>query len=221
MFRADAEMTSHMRMAIIEDDLMMRLPIITLSLLAGLAAIPAAAQQDTSGAEKINQVIVYGDDQCKPSTSDEIVVCNRLPESDRYRVPQIFRGGDPTDPRNEAWANRVVAVERVGRFGTDSCSPVGLGGFTGCTQSMLASAKAERRAANKTDWQTMIAEEREKRVAGIDDAAREVEAAVVAEEKALEQRRQAAADLEAQGNGVIMPRSEDEAALELPAIPPR
>jgi hypothetical protein len=48
-----------------------------------------------------------------------------------------------------------------------------------------------------------------------------VEAAVVAEEKALEQRRQAAADLEAQGNGVITPRSDDEAALELPAIPPR
>ena len=200
---------------------MTRLPFVMMSLFAGMAALPAAAQ-DTSGAEKINQVIVYGDDQCKPSTTDEIVVCNRLPESDRYRVPQIFRGGDPADPRNEAWANRVVAVERVGRFGTDSCSPVGLGGFTGCTQALVSGAKAERRAANKTDWQTMIAEERNKRLEGIDDAAREVEAAVVAEEKALEERRrQAAADLEAQGNGVMTPRRDEEPEGELPSIPPR
>src|SRR3546814_939341 len=46
---------------------------------------------------------------------------------------------------------RVVAMERVGRFGTDSCSPVGLGGFTGCTQQLLEGAKAERQAADKTD----------------------------------------------------------------------
>src|SRR3546814_6129356 len=59
--------------------------------------------------------------------------------------------GDPLDPRNEAWANKVVALERVGRFGTDSCSPTGLGGFTGCTQALLAGARAERRAADKTD----------------------------------------------------------------------
>src|SRR3546814_2185900 len=93
--------------------------------------------------------------------------------------------GDPLDPRNEAWANKVVALERVGRFGTDSCSPTGLGGFTGCTQALLAGARAERRAADKTDWQAMIADERAKRLAGIDAAADEVEAAVVAEERAL------------------------------------
>lgn len=209
-----------MTAAKLKDELMNRLPLISLALLGGLATFPAAAQ-DGAGSEKINQVIVYGDDQCKPSTDNEIVVCNRLPESDRYRVPQIFRGGDPSDPRNEAWANRIVAVERVGRFGTDSCSPVGLGGFTGCTQSLVSGAKAERRAANKTDWQAMIAEERAKRIEGIDDAAREVEAAVVAEEKAMEERRrQAAADLDAQGNGVMTPRRDEESG-EFPAIPPR
>src|SRR3546814_19616506 len=102
------------------------------------------------------------------SDIDEIVVCNRLPEADRYRVPEIFRGGDPLDPRNQAWLNRVVAMERVGRFGTDSCSPVGLGGFTGCTQQLLASAKAERQAKDKTDWQAMISDERAQRPEGID-----------------------------------------------------
>lgn len=206
---------------------MTRLPLISIALFGAIGAIGAvpAGAQDSAGAEKINQVIVYGNDQCKPSTSDEIVVCNRLPEQDRYRVPQIFRGGDPTDPRNEAWANRILAVERVGRFGTDSCSPVGLGGFTGCTQALLSGAKAEERAASKTDWQALIEEERAARVAGFDAAAREVEAAVVAEERALEERRaQAASDLEAQGNGVITPRrdgSDADADADLPVIAPR
>ena len=200
---------------------MIRLPVAALFLTGGLFAFPAAAQD--AGAEKINQVIVYGDDRCEPSTPDEIVVCNRLPEGDRYRVPQIFRGGDPLDPRNQAWLNRVTAMERVGRFGTDSCSPVGLGGFTGCTQALVASAKAEAQAADKTDWQTMIADERAKRLAGIDAAADEVEAAVVAEERAMEERRRAAEELERQANGEA-PRpvasDEDADAGELP-VPPQ
>ena len=172
---------------------MIRLPLFALTLAAGAAALPAAAQEAEGPAnEKVNQVIVYGDDKCEPSSPDEIVVCNRLPEADRYRVPEIFRGGDPLDPRNQAWLNRVVAMERVGRFGTDSCSPVGLGGFTGCTQQLLASAKAERQAKDKTDWQAMIADERAKRLAGIDEAAAEVQAAIDAEQKAAEElRRQA------------------------------
>src|SRR3546814_21179989 len=97
----------------------------------------------------INQVIIYGDDKCEQSSPDEIVVCNRLPETERYRVPEMLRG-DPLDPRNEAWANKVVALERVGRFGTDSCSPTGLGGVTGCPQALLAGPRAARRAADTT-----------------------------------------------------------------------
>lgn len=197
-----------------------RLPMMALPFAAlGALMAPAAMAQQ----EKVNQVIVYGDDQCKPSTDDEIVVCNRLPEGDRYRVPQIFRGGDPLDPRNEAWMNRVVAVERIGRFGTDSCSPVGLGGFTGCTQALVAGAKAEETASSKTDWLAMIREEREKRVAGFDDAAREVENAVQAEERMMEERRRAAEQLEAQGNGVRLPELENDSAADsaLPAISPR
>lgn len=201
---------------------MTRLPFLALILAGSTAALPAAAQQAVVEGEKINQVIVYGDDACQQSSPDEIVVCRRLPEGDRYRVPQIFRGGDPLDPRNEAWANRVVSLERVGRFGTDSCSPTGLGGFTGCTQALVAGAKAERQAADKTDWQAMIADERAKRVAGFDAAAAEVEAAVVAEEQALAERQRAAAELERQASGEApAPAAPDEAdAGELP-VPPR
>ncbi|MGB3794113.1 MAG: hypothetical protein WA978_15370 [Sphingopyxis granuli] len=206
---------------------MTRLPLFALILAAGAAAAPAQAQaQETVvDGEKINQVIVYGDDKCEQSSPDEIVVCSRLPETERYRVPQIFRGGSPLDPRNEAWANKVVALERVGRFGTDSCSPTGLGGFTGCTQQLVAGAKAERRAADKTDWQTMIADERAKRIAGIDAAADEVEAAVVAEEKALEERQRAAEELERQASGVApapaAPTPNDPNEEPLPSPGPR
>ena len=201
---------------------MTRLPLAALFLASSFAALPAAAQDaDTSNAERINQVIVYGSDKCEQSSPDEIVVCNRLPEQDRYRVPQIFRGGDPLDPRNQAWLNRVTAMERVGRFGTDSCSPVGLGGFTGCTQQLVAGAKAEQKAADKTDWQAMIADERAKRLAGIDAASDEVEAAVVAEEKALAERQKAAEELERQASGQAPARATpDVDAGELP-VPPK
>ncbi|SKB72599.1 hypothetical protein [Sphingopyxis flava] len=202
---------------------MTRLPLFALLLAGSVSALPAQAQEAADAPnEKVNQVIVYGNDKCEPSSPDEIVVCNRLPEADRYRVPQIFRGGDPLDPRNQAWLNRVVAMERVGRFGTDSCSPVGLGGFTGCTQQLVSGAKAEAQAADKTDWQAMIADERAKRLAGIDAAAEEVEAAVVAEERALAERQRAAEELERQASGEASAAATDEAepdAEALPALP--
>lgn len=201
---------------------MTRLPLFALILASSAITLPAAAQEAVIDGEKVNQVIVYGDDQCAASSANEIVVCNRLPETERYRVPQIFRGGSPLDPRNEAWANKVVAVERIGRFGTDSCSPTGLGGFTGCTQALVAGAKAERQAADKTDWQAMIAEERAKRLAGIDSASDEVEAAVLAEERALAERQKAAEELERQASGQApMPTAPDEADAEPLPVPPQ
>lgn len=203
---------------------MTRLPLLALTLAGSAAALPAAAQQNTVvDGEKINQVVVYGEDQCPRGAPDEIVVCAKMPESERYRVPEMLRG-NPLSPRNEAWANKVVALERTGRFGTDSCSPAGLGGFTGCTQALVAGAKAERQAANKTDWQAMIADERAKRLAGIDAAADEVEAAVVAEEKALAERQRAAEELERQASGQApapAAADDDPDAAPLPVPPPR
>lgn len=200
---------------------MTRLPFFALILAGSAATLPATAQETVVEGEKINQVIVYGNDKCEQSSPDEIVVCNRLPETERYRVPQIFRGGSVLDPRNQAWANKVVALERVGRFGTDSCSPTGLGGFTGCTQALVAGAKAERQAADKTDWQAMIADERAKRIAGIDAAAADVEAAVVAEEKALEERQRRAAELEERGGAPEAAAETDPDTTPLPVPPPR
>src|SRR3546814_11414626 len=95
----------------IKEKPMIRLPLFALTLVAG--ALPAAAQDIAGPAanEKVNQIIVYGEDRCEPSSPDEIVVCNRLPETDRYRVPEIFRGGDPLDQ-----IGRASCRERVCQY---------------------------------------------------------------------------------------------------------
>ena len=194
--------------------------LIPAALFAMLSIVPVAAQQGPgdSGGDKISQAIVYGQDACPTATGDEIIVCARLPEQERYRVPELFRGGDLLSPKNEAWANKVVALERIGRFGTDSCSPVGLGGFTGCTQALLAGAAAERKATDKTNWQALIADERAKRIAGIDAASAEVEAAVVADEKAREERLRKEAEIEARGGA---PADSNPDSEPLPEPKPR
>src|SRR5918997_783692 len=105
---------------------------------AALFAVPAAAQQPgvpvpEAAAEastrpvadpRINQLIIYGDDPCPQSTTDEIIVCARLPENDRYRIPPTVRD-DPNDPSRQSWANRAVELSYVGRTGPDSCSTAG------------------------------------------------------------------------------------------------
>src|SRR3546814_10993408 len=69
----------------------------------------------------------------------------------------------------------------------------------------------------------MIADERAKRLAGIDAAADEVEAAVVAEERALAERQKAAEELERQANGEapVAPTTPDEADAEPLPMPPQ
>lgn len=116
-------------------------------LVTGLALpeAPALAQSQDSG--KIAEIIVYGNDPCPRSTADEVVVCARKPESERYRIPERYRQAGPRQSR-EAWANRAKSFEYVGRTGIQSCSAVGPAGYTGCLQNMIDRAKAEAREAN-------------------------------------------------------------------------
>ncbi|WP_288483654.1 hypothetical protein [uncultured Novosphingobium sp.] len=155
-------------------------------------AAPALAQDgaETSGSDKVNQVIVYGDDPCPASTGDEITVCARKPEGERYRIPAPLRGVDR--PTSEAWSNKVLAYETVGRFGTNSCSPVGAGGFTGCTQQMINKARAERENGTDVRFGDLIQKEREKRLSTIDATAADEQVSVEAEERAYEARKKAA-----------------------------
>ena len=109
---------------------------------AGLAApiAPAAAQSNDS----ISEIIVYGNDPCPRSTDDEVVVCARKPESERYRIPEKYRPSG-TRQQKEAWASKATEIMTVGDTGTNSCSPVGPGGFTGCLTQVIKQARTERR----------------------------------------------------------------------------
>lgn len=109
---------------------------------AGLAA-PAAGQQP-----QFRQVIVYGREACpRASGAEDIVICARKPETERYRIPKELRDQPSTDPASTSWASKAESLEYVGRTGIESCSTVGPGGFTGCLNQMIAAARAERRQA--------------------------------------------------------------------------
>jgi hypothetical protein len=108
----------------------------------GLIAAPATAQD---ARDAIAEIIVYGNDPCPRSTDDEVVVCARRPEAERYRIPERLREGGSLQSRT-AWASRARSLEYVGRSGAQSCSPVGPGGHTGCLEQLIGIARAERNA---------------------------------------------------------------------------
>jgi hypothetical protein len=108
-----------------------------------LAAAFAASAPAQTG-EKITRVIVYGNDACPRGTGDEVVICGRRPENQRFRIPEELRD-DATDPESQSWAARATSLEYVGRTGPQSCSTVGPGGFTGCWAELMRAAREERR----------------------------------------------------------------------------
>ncbi|HUD30578.1 MAG TPA: hypothetical protein VMQ93_17045 [Novosphingobium sp.] len=164
-----------------------------------MTAAPAFAQDDAgldTGGEKVNQLIVYGEDVCPASSGGEITVCARKPEEERYRIPEPLRGID--QPQAQAWANKVQAYETVGSFGTLSCSPVGAGGSLGCTQQLIDKASAERANGSEVRFGELIAAEREKRLSTIDtDAAEQQERVEQAEKAYFEQRQRQEAEQDA------------------------
>ncbi len=132
--------------------IMSKLPYLTLpaaALAATLAAIAAPAPALAQNG-RVNEIIVYGTDPCPRSTDDEVVVCARKPEAERYRIPERYRSGGSRQSR-ESWANRAIAFETYGRTGINSCSPVGPAGFTGCTQQLIDQAVKEREEEARGD----------------------------------------------------------------------
>ena len=109
---------------------------------AGAAILPAPAAAQSK--DKISEIIVYGADPCPRSTDDQVVVCARKPEGDRYRIPERYRSAGPRQTR-ESWAARAKSFETVGATGINSCSAVGPGGFTGCLAQIIDKARQETR----------------------------------------------------------------------------
>lgn len=109
---------------------------------AGFAALPAPALAQS--APNVAEIIVYGNDPCPRSTDDQVVVCARRPEAERYRIPPKMRSSG-TPQQMESWAVRSKNLETVGSTGINSCSPVGPAGYTGCLMKVIQEAKGERK----------------------------------------------------------------------------
>lgn len=205
--------------------------LLTLNIAAIALAMPAYAQQEARQPQaeqevafpedvKVNLVPVYGDDPCPESTADEIVVCPVFDEGDRYRIPIALRN-DPNDPANQSWTERAVSIRTLGASGTNSCSPSGAGGFTGCTQSLIDAAYAERRNAPDVEAGRLIAEERQKRLELIDAEAEDVERRIVELEKARAEKE--AAEIvaaQAAAEATLDPQLRAEPEEDLPEIVP-
>jgi hypothetical protein len=109
---------------------------------AALLPAPASAQN-----EKVRRLVVYGKDPCpRAQSGNEVVVCARRPETERYRIPKELRdSGADDDPESTSWAARAEALEYVGRTGIQSCSTVGPGGVSGCWNEMVRAWRRDRR----------------------------------------------------------------------------
>lgn len=101
---------------------------------------PALAQQTD------RVLILYGDDKCPTNASGEqIVVCSRRPESERYRIPKELRGPMLITPENQSWAAKANDTLDAGAAtGIGSCSTVGPGGQTGCFVQRARNYKRQR-----------------------------------------------------------------------------
>jgi len=168
---------------------------------AAVALAPAPAVAQDAAGDRVNTVIVYGDDECPQSTSDEIVVCARMEESERFRIPEALR--QSSDPENEPWASKVRAYETVGQFGALSCSPVGSGGELGCTAKMIEAAYQERATGSDVRAGELIAAAREERLSTLDAEAAATQARVEELERQYMER------VEAEEAGEVAPRNTD------------
>ena len=144
-------------------------------LVASAATAPASlSAQPITDDIKVNQLIVYGTDACPVSSDEEITVCARRPEGERFRIPEPLRD-NPNDPANDSWVNRAEALEYHGRSGIGSCTPIGPGGGIGCFQQLVRQARAERNASDEVNWTRLVEDARQDRLDRIDAEAEKVQ----------------------------------------------
>jgi hypothetical protein len=110
------------------------------------AAAPALAQDEPGPAPaRESRIEVFGQDPCPQSTGDEIVVCHRRPEEERYRIPTPLRHS--RQRTEQAWGARVETMDEVSReVLPNSCSVIGSYGQSGCQQALVRQWYQSRRA---------------------------------------------------------------------------
>ena len=115
------------------------------TLAAGAASLPQPSFAQTTQSE----IVVFGTDPCPRASDDEIVICRRLPEGMRYRMPEAYRPAGTFQER-QSWANKARSMQNVGSTGVGSCSAVGPGGQEGCLiQEIQRARQAARQEAEE------------------------------------------------------------------------
>ena len=87
--------------------------------------VPSAAQAQAQN----GVLVIYGDDKCPTNENgEEIVICQRLDEAERFRIPENLRETEGRPQANQSWAVRSQSALEAGQMGTGSCSTVGASG---------------------------------------------------------------------------------------------
>ncbi len=112
-----------------------------------LGAAARAGAEETAGRPpaRVRSISLIHGETCPKAAPDEVVVCHPL--EDPYRIPKPLRRSQIA-AATQSWVNRAAMIDEVGRVAgglPDTCSVVGTGGQTGCTQQMLHQWAAERR----------------------------------------------------------------------------
>lgn len=128
----------------------MKAPLLLILSVAGGGALALPADAQTAAQQRTREIVVFGTDPCPRATDDEVVVCARRPEKERYRLPEALR---PTGPPqlSESWANRAKSLATVGTTGPGTCSGVGPGGTDGCAVREIQQGMAERAEQDAAD----------------------------------------------------------------------
>lgn len=131
--------------------MMLKRIAIAAAFVAGPLLMPLAAQAQ-SGAQN-GVLVIYGGDKCPTNENgEEIVICQRLDEAERFRIPKNLRDTEGRPQANQSWAVRSQSALEAGQMGTGSCSTVGASGGTGCFVKQATRARAESR--ERLDAQT-------------------------------------------------------------------
>ena len=111
---------------------------------AALLLIPAAGDAATPP-QRTATSVVYGNDPCPRGEGDEVVVCARRPEGERYRIPKELRH-EHEALSERSWGSRNEALEEANRATMPGgCSTIGTYGQSGCYQQMIRQWFASRR----------------------------------------------------------------------------
>lgn len=127
-----------------------RKAFLLIAIFAGATTIAAGPAGAEDPPERETSIVVYGNDACpRPRDENEVVVCARRPEEERYRIPPALRANRERQTE-VAWgtANAQLDAEQA-YTRPNSCSPVGSYGQSGCVQQMLNQWYADRAARRR------------------------------------------------------------------------